>query len=119
MSTLSDIKEFQDAMSKSSYVLLNFYEDWHEPCKKLNALLSDYINKEYVSLNVPLLHVEVSKFTEFTESFNVIESIPTLVLLSCQNKKIIAVHEGDDMIAIKDMLKKYIIPVRIEKNCYR
>ncbi len=110
MTTISEFKDqehfINEGFNKFPFVLLNFYETWHEPCLTLNNKLLT-LNNNFS--NIKFFNVEVSQNIEFTESFNNIESVPTLILLSSNTKQIISIHEGDDIEAITLMLKKNAI----------
>ena len=68
-------------------VLVDFYADWCGPCK----MLAEVFSKVEKDLEVDILKVDVDKFPEIAERYNVF-SIPTIYLIEKGN--ILKSHTG-------------------------
>lgn len=74
MNHLQNEKDFKDIIKEGTW-LVDFSASWCGPCKMLEPNLEG-LSKEY---NV--LKVDIDKFRELTESFNVM-SVPTLIVFN-------------------------------------
>ncbi len=83
------ITDYQQAVNKAEYVLVDFNATWCEPCKKMMPILEKFTSSR--KMPITLLKVDVDKNKELANA-KAIASIPYLELY--KNGKLVWSHEG-------------------------
>lgn len=86
--------------SSNNIALINFWADFHEPCKHFNTVFEE-LSRKFPKLIYYKVNAEDS---ELAEKYD-IESVPTFVFL--KNDKVIEKYEGSQIPALNALVQKY------------
>src|SRR5438046_2992554 len=67
----------QEIISSNENVLVDFYADWCEPCKWVESILTDVLNK--FDGRIVLHKLDIDKHAEIARQYHIL-SVPTLLL---------------------------------------
>ena len=99
--TVNNEEAFKIVFSKSSYSVLFFWADWHDPCKQIasviNELSNDYQQLQFYSINA-------EQYESLTTKFNV-EAVPTVIL--CKQQKETKRLEAETVPNTVDAIKQF------------
>lgn len=73
---------FKSAFSKSSFSVLFFWADWHDPCKQIDAVISELANDHQ---QLQFYSIDAEEHQSLTTHFNV-EAVPTVILAKNQKE---------------------------------
>ena len=71
-----EISEFDFLLQKETYVLVDFYANWCQPCKLLDKILGEVQNEMGKKIFIQKIDVDVSK--ELSD-FYLVQSVPVLI----------------------------------------
>ena len=66
---------FEETINNNSIVLIDFWEDWCGPCKRMEPILQEFESET----NIPVGKLNVDENLEKTSEYSV-QTIPTMVL---------------------------------------
>ena len=82
MNVVQSKDAFQSAFGKSSFAVLFFWADWHDPCKQIDAIISE-LAKDHQHLQ--FFSIDAEEHQSVTTDFNV-EAVPTIILAKNQKE---------------------------------
>ncbi len=84
-------------------IVLDFYANWCNPCKKLDSHLEDF-KEMYPSYQFKKIDIE--KEEELVEKYK-IQSLPTILIIDNNSNEVLSKIEGFNLPLIKSELSKY------------
>ena len=81
LNVVQNTDTFQSQYNKSSFAVLFFWADWHDPCKQIDAVISELANDHQ---HLQFYSIDAEEHQLLTTAFNV-EAVPTIIL--AKNKK--------------------------------
>ncbi|KAF9262487.1 glutaredoxin [Marasmius fiardii PR-910] len=103
---VSNPSHFQNLLSEDleRVSVLNFWADWAEPCKQMNAVVVE-LAKKYPT--ILFLNIEAESQEDISESFS-IEAVPAFIIL--RGHTLLKRIDGADAPALTSIIAKYASP---------
>lgn len=89
---------FGEHEQEDNYIVIDFYADWCNPCKKIAPLYEELSN---LYKNIVFKKINIDTASEIAQEFN-IESIPTFVVLNNDNE----IYRIQDFYKLSKFLEK-------------